>query len=73
MLKKKIATIIIAATRLCKCGRTVTLSATSDETICECGKVVYNGKNDNNINGETTHENAGFKAGDSSTEPTDSE
>ena len=57
MLKKKIAAVITATTRLCsKCGKTVTLSATNDKTICECGEVVYDAKNDDNINGEITHE-----------------
>ena len=74
MLKKKIAAVITATTRLCgKCNKTVTLSAIADETICECGEVIYSGKNDNNINGETTHEEAELTAGDSSTESTDSE
>lgn len=74
MIKKKIATTITAVTRLCpKCGKTVTLSITDDKTICKCGEVVHNAKNDNNINGETTHEEAEFKAGDSSTESRDSE
>lgn len=74
MLKKKIATIITAATRLCnKCGKTVTLSTTDDKTICKCGEVVYDAKNNNSINGETTHEKAELKAGDSSTESRDSE
>lgn len=58
MLKKKIATVITAVTRLCKCGKTITLSITDDKTICECGEVVYDAKNDNNINGEITHEKA---------------
>lgn len=57
MLKKTIATTITAVTRLCSCGKTVILS-TMGTTICKCGKVVYNAKNDNNINGETTHEKA---------------
>ncbi len=59
MLKKNIATIITAATRLCsECGKTVTLSTTADKTVCECGEVVHNVKNDNNIDGETSHEKA---------------
>ena len=74
MLKKKIAAIITAATRLCsKCGKTVTLSTTDDKTICKCGEVVYDVKNDNSINGETIHEEGKLKAGDSSTESKDSE
>ncbi|MCK4821175.1 hypothetical protein KA005_35750 [bacterium] len=74
MLKKKIAATIIAVTKLCvKCGRTVTLSAANNKTICECGEVVYDVKNDSNINGETTHEKAEFEAGDSSMESRDSE
>ncbi len=69
MLKKKIATIITAVTRSCgKCGKIVTLSTIDNKTICECGEVVYNVKNDNSINGETIHEEAEFKARDSSTE-----
>ena len=73
MLKKKISATITAVTRLCgKCGKTVTLSTTDDKTICECGEVVYDAKNDNSINGETTHEEAELKAGDSSTESQDS-
>jgi len=58
MLKKKIAALITAATRLCACGKTVTISTTDDKTVCECGEVVYDVKNDNDINGETTHEEA---------------
>ena len=74
MLKKKIATIITAVTRLCsKCGKTVTLSTTDDKTVCECGEVIYDAKNDNSINGETIHEKAGLEASDSSTESRDSE
>lgn len=79
MLKKKIATTITSVTRLCSCGRTVTL-AVMGKTICVCGKVIYDAKNDNdndaknnnNINGETIHEEAELEAGDSSTESTDS-
>ena len=72
MIKKKIAAIITATTRLCsKCGKTVTLSAT-DKTICECGEVIYDAKNDNSINGETIHEKAELEARDSSTESRDS-
>ncbi|KKL08711.1 hypothetical protein LCGC14_2573130 [marine sediment metagenome] len=58
MLKKKVATIITAVTRLCVCGKTVTISTTTDKTICKCGEVVYDVKNDNDINGETAHEEA---------------
>ena len=74
MLKKKVASIIIAVTRLCpECGETVTLAATDNKTICKCGKVIYNVKNNNNsINGETTHEKAELEARDSSTESRDS-
>lgn len=72
MLKKTIATIVTAVTRLCKCGKTVTVAATDEQTFCECGEVVCDAKNDNSINGETTHEEAEFKAGDSSAESTDS-
>lgn len=55
MLKKKIAATITAVTRLCKCGKTVTLS-TMGKTVCECGEIINDVKNDNSINGETTHE-----------------
>lgn len=59
MLKKKIATIITAATRLCsECGETVILSTTTDDTVCKCGKVIHDVKNANNIDGETSHEKA---------------
>ncbi|KKM99134.1 hypothetical protein LCGC14_1150800 [marine sediment metagenome] len=58
MLRKKVAVIITATTRLCSCGKTVILSITDDKTICKCGKVVYDAKNDNSINGETIHEEA---------------
>jgi len=74
MLKKKVATIITAVTRLCdNCGKSVTLATTDAKTICKCGEVIYDVKNDNNINGETIHEKAELKAGDSSTESKDSE
>lgn len=73
MLKKKIAAVITAVVRICKCGKTITLSTINDKTICECGEVVYDAKNSNNINGETTHEKAEFKAGDSSTKSRDFE
>jgi len=57
MIRKKIATMITAATRVCsKCGKTVTISATEDKTICDCGEVVYDAKKDGKINGEITHE-----------------
>ncbi len=73
MIKKKIATIITASTRICgKCGKTVTLSTDNDNTVCTCGEVVHDVKNVNSINGETVHEKAKFKAEDSSTESTDS-
>ena len=73
MLKKKVAAVIVAATRTCsKCGRLVSLSTTGNKTICECGAVVYDVNNNDNINGETTHAEAEFEAGDSSTESTDS-
>ena len=74
MLKKKVATTITASTRICsKCSETVTLSATGDQTVCECGEVIYDVKNNNNnINGETAHEKAELEARDSSTESTDS-
>lgn len=50
MLKKKIAAIITTATKVCsKCGRTIV----GNSTICKCGKVIYNAKNDNKIDGET--------------------
>ena len=59
MLRKKIATTIIAVTRqCCKCDKIVTLSAIG-KTICKCGEIVddvQNDKNGNRINGETTHE-----------------
>ena len=59
MLKKRIASTITAATRLCgKCGVSVILATTDDKTICECGEVVYDVKNNNGINGETAHEKA---------------
>jgi len=74
MLKKRIASTITAATRLCPgCGATITLATTDNKTICKCGEVIYDVKNDNSINGETTHEKAELKAKDSSTESKDSE
>ena len=74
MLKKRIASIITAATRLCGyCGATVVLATMKDKTVCICGEVICDVKNDNNINGETAHEKSEFKAGDSSTESRDSE
>lgn len=60
MIKKKIAATITAVTRLCsKCGKIVPLSTTDDKTVCECGEVVYDVKNNNDdTNGETAHEKA---------------
>ncbi|MEA3340398.1 MAG: hypothetical protein U9R15_10570 [Chloroflexota bacterium] len=76
MLKKKIATTVTAVTRLCSCGKTVTIAATDSQTVCECGKVVYSAKNDennnNNINGESTHAEAKFEAKNNSAESSDS-
>jgi len=69
MIKKKVATIITASTRLCKkCGETVTISAVGDKTLCKCGAVVHEEKNDTINNGETIHEKEELKARDSSTE-----
>lgn len=59
MLKKKIAAVITAATRVCtKCGKTVVLTALDDKTVCECGNILYDVKNNNSINGETAYEKA---------------
>lgn len=72
MIKKKIAAIITASTRLCKCGETVTISAINTKTICpKCGVVVHEEKNNTNNNGETIHEKEEFEVRDSSTESND--
>jgi len=72
MIEKKIAAIITASTRLCKCGKTVTISAIDDKTRCpKCGAVVYEEKNNTNNGGETIHEKEELKARDSSTESDD--
>lgn len=69
MIKKKVAAIITASIRLCKCGETVAISAVDDKTLCpKCGAVVHEEKNDTNNNGETIHEKKELKARDSSTE-----
>ena len=75
MLKKKVATNIVASTRLCKCGEIVTLSAINRKTICpKCGAIVHEEKNDiNTNNGETIHEKAKLTAKDNSAESNDSE
>lgn len=42
MLKKAIASDIFPATRLCKCGRTVSIKPIDDKTYCDkCGELVY--------------------------------
>jgi len=67
MLKKKVATTIVASTRLCKCGVEVAINPKDVVTICpKCGATVYEGKKDiGNINGED-HETSEFEANDTS-------
>ena len=42
MLTKKIASEILPVSRLCKCGKTVSINPTDDKTFCDkCGDLVY--------------------------------
>ena len=60
MLKKAVTAEIIPATRICKCGTTVSINPTENKTFCnKCGELI--------------HEDAAHSAGDSETESTDSE